>query len=174
MGTDGPIHRLVGYNNVVGGTVANEHGELRISCRRVTTVAEFIDAIRIRVDVFIIEQGCPPGWEPDPDDRDADHFIALIDNSVVATTRIRRDGPGSMKIERMAVRRENRRSGVGTKLTRHVIQAARDDGCRRLWMQAQVQARGFYEGLGFRAISNEYDLHGLNIPHVTMNYPIED
>ncbi|WP_433787569.1 GNAT family N-acetyltransferase [Actinomycetospora sp. CA-101289] len=150
--------------------MANKQPASGISCRRVTTIPEFVEAIRIRVDVFIIEQHCPPGWEPDPEDRNADHFIALVDDVVVATARLRRDRPGSRKIERMAVRGKNRGCGVGAELTKHVIQSVRDDGCHRLWLQAQVQASGFYQRLGFRAISGEYDFHGLNIPHTTMEY----
>jgi len=33
---------------------------MKIMYKKVETINEFIDAIRIRVDVFILEQKCPP------------------------------------------------------------------------------------------------------------------
>ena len=47
--------------------------------KEIETVNEFIDAIRIRYEVFVNEQKFAPGWEPDEDDKEARHFIALVD-----------------------------------------------------------------------------------------------
>ena len=55
--------------------------------KEVEIISEFIDAIRLRVDVFIIEQGFKPGWEPDEDDKISRHFIAMADDKVVATAK---------------------------------------------------------------------------------------
>ena len=71
--------------------------------KQVEAIQEFVDAIRLRVDVFIKEQGCPPGWEPDELDKDAQHFIAKVDGKIVATLRVLDEPKGVYKIERMAV-----------------------------------------------------------------------
>ena len=52
---------------------------MNVHYKKIKTINEFIDAIRIRVDVFINEQGCKPGWEPDEKDKESKQFIALID-----------------------------------------------------------------------------------------------
>ena len=47
---------------------------MQITYKEIETINEFIDAIRIRVDVFIKEQGFEPGWEPDEDDKVSKHL----------------------------------------------------------------------------------------------------
>ena len=53
-----------------------------IEYKEIEKIDEFIDAIRIRVDAFIKEQKCEPGWEPDEDDKKAKHFIAIANNKI--------------------------------------------------------------------------------------------
>ncbi len=66
---------------------------MNIEYKKADTRAEYTDALRLRVEVFIIEQGCQPGWEPDEEDATAQHYIAIQDNSVIATARARQTAP---------------------------------------------------------------------------------
>ena len=54
-----------------------------VKYKEVETIPEFIDAIRLRVDVFMIAQKFEAGWEPDEDDKVSRHFIAIVDGNVV-------------------------------------------------------------------------------------------
>lgn len=141
-----------------------------IAYRAVRTVNDFIDAIRIRVSVFIIEQRCPPGWEPEEIDKYATHYVAIVNDSVVATARLREDNSGYLKIERMAVKKEYRGHGVGKGLTELLVNEALKRHPARIWMEAQSHAIRFYEQAGFRVTSAEYDPWNLGIPHVCMDY----
>lgn len=145
---------------------------MNIIYKEVTTISEFIDSIRLRVDVFIIEQKCPPGWEPDELDKAAKHYIALVDKKIVATARLLEDPRGTVRIERMVVKKEYRRKGIGKGLTAYIIKQAKKQSPTRIWMQAQCQAQKFYEKIGFKPISKNYDLHGLGILHVNMEYKL--
>lgn len=138
-----------------------------VTCRRVTTLDELIDALRIRVAVFVQEQGFEPGWDPDPADHEAEHFIAECEGRAVGTARLREVGPGAFKIERMAVLSAYRGRGIGTALTRHLVSRAERAGRCRVWMDAQSHAMSFYEQLGFHAVSDEFCPWG-DVPHVTM------
>ncbi|MFF4231116.1 GNAT family N-acetyltransferase [Streptomyces sp. NPDC001820] len=138
--------------------------------REVCTIPEFVDAVRIRVNSFIIEQECPPGWEPDDLDKESVQYVCLADGRVVATGRLREDRPRSLKIERMAVCEEARGKGVGEGLTRFITGKALDRQPERIWMEAQAHLRSFYGRAGFRVVSDEYDLFDLGIPHVAMEY----
>src|SRR3989338_10512621 len=129
-------------------------------------IREIIDAIRIRVEVFIKEQGCEPGWEPDEDDKKARQFIALDGKKAIATARVIERRKGEFKIERMAVMKEYRGKGIGNELLKHIVNCLRGLKTKRIWMQSQARARGFYEKSGFRAVSEIYDLHG--IQHIDM------
>lgn len=140
---------------------------MKITYKKIESISEFIDAIRIRVDVFIIEQKCQPGWEPDEEDKTAGHFIAIADGKVVSTLRIR-EVEGGIKIERMATKKEYRGKGISKGLITFVLKEIKKLKPKKIWMEAQVQAREFYEKCGFKPVSEPYDLYG--IPHLKMEY----
>src|SRR5579862_8533616 len=94
---------------------------MKLYYKQIETINEFIDAIRIRIEVFIIEQKCPPGYDPDELDKVSKHYIALADNKIVAMARLREDPKGVAKIENMVVKKEYRGKGIGTGLTEYVI-----------------------------------------------------
>lgn len=142
---------------------------MEIIYKEVKSISEFIDAIRIRVDVFIIEQKSKPGWEPDEEDKIARHFIALADGKIVSTLRIREVDNG-VKIERMVAKKEYRGKGISKGLIEFVLKEIKKLKSKKIWMEAQVQAKEFYEKCGFKAVSEPYDLYG--IPHLKMEYTI--
>ena len=138
----------------------------KIKYKEIKSVNEFIDAIRIRVDVFIKEQKFKPGWEPDEDDKKSKHFIAIIDNKIVATARVRETESKGYKIERMAAKKEYRKKGIGKGLVDYIINDINKLNPKRIWMQSQVQAQKFYQKCGFKIISKSYNLYG--IEHIDM------
>lgn len=140
---------------------------MEIIYKEIESINEFIDAIRIRVDVFIIEQKSKPGWEPDEEDKTARHFIALTDGKIVSTLRIR-EVDGGVKIERMATKKEYRGKGISKGLLEFVLKEIKKIKPKKIWMEAQVQAKEFYEKCGFKAVSESYNLYG--IPHLKMEY----
>lgn len=143
---------------------------MKIEYKRVESLAEFIDAVRIRVDVFIIEQKCKPGWEPDTEDKISSHYVAVFNNHIVATARVRKIKSKEFKIERMAIKKEYRRRGIGKGLLDYIILKTKKQKPQKIWLQAQVQAQKFYEKCGFKVSSRPYDLWNLHIPHVDMEY----
>lgn len=106
---------------------------MNVLCKRIESENEFIDAIRLRVDVFIREQGFQPGWEPDEDDKISEQYIASVNDNIVCTVRVRETNPGELKIERMVTRKDYRRKGVGTRLVEHVLQELLVHKPKRIW-----------------------------------------
>lgn len=143
---------------------------MEIAYKEIETVKEFIDAIQIRVKVFIIEQKCPPGWKPDEVDKSAQHFVAIVSNKIVATARLIKDSKNIAKIERMAVKKELRGKGIGSGLTKYIVNQAFKKGFKKIWIQAQQHAQKMYETAGFKIISKPYNPWNLGIPHVDMEY----
>lgn len=143
---------------------------MKIVYKRVDSITEFIDAIRIRVDVFIKEQKCKPGWEPDEEDKTAVHYIAIVNNEIVATARVREISKKEYKIERMTVKKAFRNKGIGRGLVNYIVNEIKKNNPGKIWVQAQVQAQKFYKKCGFTTISKEYDLYG--IPHLDMEYQV--
>ena len=141
---------------------------MKIKYKEVETINEFIDSIRLRVDVFIKEQGFQPGWEPDEDDKLSKHFIGIVDNMIVATARCRETAKGEIKIERMVTKKEYRGKGIGKGLVDYMLKKINSGTPKRIWLRSQVQSQLFYEKCGFKPVSKPFDMYG--VPHIDMDY----
>ena len=156
---------LAGSSILISGIFV---GNKPLICREAKSQADIIGAIRLRVEVFILEQGFSLDDEIDSQEGIARHFVAVADGKVVATARVRKTGPKELRIERMAVSKTFRGSGVGTSLLRFVLGKLKKENPKRIWLSAELQARKFYEKNGFVAVSEPYDECG--IPHIAMEY----
>lgn len=136
--------------------------------KHIQTISEFIDAIRLRVDVFIREQGFPAGWEPDVEDKESKHVIAITEGIIVGTARYREEPQGEFKIERMVTKKEYRKNHIGGGLVEYITKTLQRKKAKRIWLQSQVRSQKFYEKCGFVATSKAYDLYGC--PHIDMEY----
>lgn len=106
------------------------------------------DAQRLRIEVFVIEQGVPVELEWDEADTVSIHAVAYdADNEPIATGRLLPDG----HIGRMAVRQSMRGSGIGSQVLQVLLEQARREGHTELVLHAQIQAQGFYARHGFVA-----------------------
>lgn len=121
------------------------------------------DAQRLRVEVFVIEQGVPIELEWDEGDTVSIHAVAYDDdNEPVATGRLLPDG----HIGRMAVSKSLRRQGIGSLVLGTLLEEARRQGHTRLVLHAQVTAKAFYSRHGFIAQGDDFMEAG--IVHVRM------
>jgi len=132
----------------------------RATVKRIASEEDLARAYSIRIQVFVKEQGVPRAIELDDDDRRAAHFLATVGARAVGTSRIvvRR---GAAKIGRMAVLKSYRRSGVGAKLLRRAIAAARRMKARKIYLHAQVAVSEFYQRMNFHAVGPVFDEAGI-------------
>ena len=136
-----------------------------ISTKWFTGAADLGDASAIRRVVFIDEQNVSEEEEWDGTDAGAIHLV-VYDNAVpVATGRILIEGE-DFHLGRIAVLKEYRKQGLGDFLMRLLIRRAFELGGTRQVIHAQLQAKGFYEKLGFAAYGDEFI--EANIPHTMM------
>lgn len=119
----------------------------------------------IRMTVFVDEQRVPEEEELDADDETATHFLVEQDGVAIATARLLDKGAYS-KIGRVAVSKVARGTGAGAALMRFIEAHAQSRGAREVVLDAQVQALGFYEKLGYWAEGEEFLDAG--IPHYRM------
>ena len=141
--------------------------------RQGITIAEVTDLaapLAIRAEVFIGEQNVSLAEEVDGRDGDCLHWLVTDGEGPVATLRVLPKGDMA-KIQRVAVLRRARGTGLGLALMRHVMKALPARGFRRATLGAQIAAIGFYERLGFVARGPVYDDAG--IPHRDMERDLE-
>lgn len=105
-------------------------------------------AFELREKIFSNEQGVPKHLEFDGKDGESVHLVATIEDRVVGTLRIERSG-SCMRIGRVAVQREFRGQGVGSRLVLRAIEEIWKKGDWDIILHAQLQTIGFYRRLGF-------------------------
>ncbi len=103
------------------------------------------DIIRIRSDVFVNEQGIDSKIDFDGLDEVAIHVVIFYQNKAIATGRILDDG----HIGRIAVLKEHRQRGAGTRVLQALIVEAKNQGLVKVYLGSQTQAVDFYKKLGF-------------------------
>ena len=125
------------------------------------------NAMALRTEVFVEEQGVPLELEQDEWDAKSEH--AIVFNRLgqpIATGRLLPAEQGVSRIGRMAVKRVLRGSGLGE----IVLQALLDKACRRgdleVVLHAQTSAQDFYAKFGFKPEGAKYAEAG--IEHITM------
>ena len=132
-----------------------------------TSTAQVLLAERLRMEVFVKEQGVPREIEIDEFDTMCRNVVAVNRlGHPVATGRLVSDAPGVARIGRMAVARELRGSKLGRQVLDALIQAARDRGDQEAVLHAQVHAQNFYAGAGFLPEGEVFEEAG--IAHITM------
>lgn len=117
------------------------------------------DLSTIRRQVFIEEQNVPEELEWDEYDESSIHFLATIEQKVIAAARLKPDG----QIGRMAVLAEYRKQGTGSELLRFILQVATSKNFDKVYLHAQTTAIPFYEKQGF--IMQGDIFYEANIPH---------
>lgn len=134
----------------------------------VTQPQEMAQCRSVRQKVFIEEQGF--SHEFDEIDEIAHHLLFLDDETPVATARLFLY-QGEWHAGRVCVLKEYRGQGIGAFLMKECIRKAAELGQSRiLSVSAQLQARPFYESLGFSAEGEPYlDEH---CPHIRMIFPL--
>jgi len=124
------------------------------------------EALNIRREVFVEEQGVPEEEELDGKDSASVHVLLEKEGKFIGTARIRKIDDGTFKIERVAILKEERGKGYGRFLMENIERELFPKGVQKIVLNAQIQVREFYERLGYRAEGEIF--YEANIPHVRM------
>ena len=137
---------------------------MKIQDRRFAKLStrELHDIMRLRIDVFIVEQSC---IHPELDGRDLEdgtrHVWMADDLGVVAYLRVL-DDDGDIRISRVATRNDARSGGLAGALLDHVLDTS--DGP---WvLDAPTGLAGWYRKRNFTDDGDEFVEDG--IPHLPM------
>ncbi|MFC4856367.1 GNAT family N-acetyltransferase [Actinophytocola glycyrrhizae] len=128
------------------------------------TVAELYPLLRLRVDVFVVEQECP---YPELDGRDllptTVHVWWQPGEEVLGCLRLLRDQDGAHRIGRVCTALSARGSGLGALLMKSAMEHVGDEAAV---LEAQTYALDFYARFGFVPEGERYLEDG--IEHQTM------
>lgn len=129
---------------------------------------ELYEILKLRVDIFVVEQTCP---YPDLDDLDqaAIHVFYKNEEGICAYLRVMDRGVESeaVSVGRVVVDKSKRRKALGSRLLQAGIKAAREIfDADTIYLEAQRYAKSFYEKQGFKQVSEVFLLD--DIPHIKM------
>lgn len=135
------------------------------------TTAQLYELLRVRVDVFVVEQNCP---YPELDGKDTlaetRHLFATdTQANIVAYARILAPGVSycESSIGRVLVAESARGSGVAQQLVQQAVETAKHYWPRvNIQIGAQAHLLNFYQRQGFEPVSETYLEDG--IPHRDM------
>ena len=126
--------------------------------------AELYEILRLRVDVFVVEQDCP---YPELDGRDTEpdtvHLWYQRDGRVAAYLRVLAEPDGLARIGRVCTAADERGAGLAGGL---LARALDQIGPGPVALAAQSHLTAFYARYGFRPDGAEYLEDG--IPHTPM------
>lgn len=136
------------------------------------TVDELYELLRIRADVFVVEQDCVY-QDLDGDDQQAIHLWLTIEGKTVALCRVCPAGTHMKEVSIGRVITTERGKGYGKQIMLAAIDTAiHFFNARQIDLEAQEYARGFYENVGFVQSSESFILDG--IPHIKMSRVMEN
>jgi ElaA protein len=132
------------------------------------TLEALYASLQLRQRVFVVEQNCAY-LDADGYDAKCLHLLGWNSSSLIAYARLIPPGVkyAQASIGRVATHPEHRGLGLGKELMAEALNRSRAEGWNGpLIIQAQIYLENFYEGFGFRRITEPYLEDG--ITHVDM------
>lgn len=133
------------------------------------TVYEMYEIAKSRFEVFVCEQKIVEEQDFDDKDKVCHHIMLKENERVVAYCRIVPKGVGYdyISVGRVLVLSSHRRKGIAQEMMKVALEFIKNNlDEKTVVLSAQLYAKGLYESVGFKVISDVYD--EVNIPHVKM------
>lgn len=141
-------------------------------CRPVADAAELATHLRIRREVFVVEQDLFAGT--DADEHDADpatvHVLGFVGGEPAGTVRLYPLGGTLWHGDRLAVLPPFRRDRIGGRLVRLAVALAGERGGTRMRARVQLPNVRFFVHLGWTPTAAPAD--HLGVPHQWMSIPL--
>ena len=141
--------------------------EIRVT--RDTMSDIYFDALRIRNQVFVKEQGVPYELEVGNalEEASSVHFVLYDDGLAKGTVRLLADLDDKTAL---IILKEARGHGYATLLINRLIEFAKENRLNKLELHAQLSAKGLYSKHGFNEVGQVFEEAG--IQHIQMERTI--
>lgn len=134
------------------------------------SVGDLHDILKLRSEVFVIEQDCVY-LDIDGRDREAatEHLWVRDDRGIAGAVRLLDEGGGLRSIGRVVTRPDVRSTGIASRLLTTAIAILEEQGCATIHLGAQAHLTAWYTRFGFAISGPGYVEDG--IPHAPMRRP---
>jgi len=127
-----------------------------ITYKLVTTDEEMRDALEVRRQVFVQEQGVSEDLEYDGQDEEALHMVVKNEGRVIGTARVRFLANNQAKIERLAILKPFRRRGIGSNIFSFLKQELKSRQTEQIIIHAQCAIIAFHKSCGFKEVGSPF------------------
>jgi len=132
----------------------------------VTSDVELPEALEVRRQVFVREQGISEYLVFDVHDKESLHVLVKDRESVIGTARIQFLADNQAKLERMAVLKRYRHKGIGREMLRFLDTIWKNKNVQQVIIHAQFEVVPFYKSCGFNELGSPFQEAG--IKHIKM------
>ena len=132
------------------------------------TIDELYEILKLRSEVFVVEQNCIYQDVDDIDKRSYHVFMKEKDKSEIKVyIRVFEKDKDTSQIGRVVDAKDVRRKGYATELLKKGIEISKNEMKKtKVYLEGQVYVAKLYEKVGFKIISDEFLEDG--IPHYKM------
>ncbi len=121
----------------------------KLNYKLVESGKELEEAFKVRKEVFAEEQGISEDIVLDSNDSEAMHIVVKAEKRVIGTARVLFLSPSVAKIERMAILRPFRGTGIGSRIISFLLAELKNRQIRNVVLHAQYSSVAFYKSRGF-------------------------
>jgi len=127
---------------------------------------EYQQMVKLRDDMLRKPLGLT--FTPEELEEEKDNMLigAFEDDRLLGCCMLVEERPGTLRLRQMAVLNDLQGKGIGRALMQFAENLARDHGYKVLMMHARKNALGFYEKMGYKIKSEEFE--EVTIPHHVM------
>jgi predicted GNAT family N-acyltransferase len=143
-----------------------------LSAKIANSHADLLKVFSIRAATYMAEQECPYDEEFDGNDFCSSHILGFVDGEPVACLRIRYFN-AFVKLERLAVRKEYRGSGITALTIEKGLDYAKRKGFTKFYGHSRSDLIKFWARFGFHPIQNRPPLSFSNQDYVEIFYESE-
>lgn len=141
---------------------------MRYTFKSPETVQEWQAYYKLRWEILRAPLQQPRGSEQDELEATAYHVMAIDENgNVVGTGRLHLNDSHSAQIRYMAIKSENQRNGIGSRILALLETQARKWSCQEIVLNARATCLAFYENHNYRIVADAPHLFG-KIAHKRM------
>lgn len=127
---------------------------------------EYYHMLRLRDEVLRKPLGLSFSQDELEKEKNNLHIAAYEDESMLGCCMLVEEDAQTVRLRQMAVINDLQGKGIGRALMQFAENLARDRGYKKITMHARRNAIGFYEKMGYKKISKEFQ--EITIPHYVM------
>jgi predicted GNAT family N-acyltransferase len=124
--------------------------------------------VEIRFNIFFKPYNC--GWDKvyDALEESAIHLVCVQNQEVLGYGRITFENKDFATISQLVVKEKFQKMGIGKEILKHLIVFSKNKGYKRVTLNAKIQAKEFYEKMGFCSKGDSFLSKKTKLLHIKM------